>query len=39
MSWSSEIYCTFDHHYVNVREEFDRYEYVISFNSKIKSKN
>ena len=25
--------------YLNVREEFERYEYIIYFNSKIKSKN
>ena len=39
MSQSRGIYCAFDDHYINVREEFDRYKYIISFNSKIKTKN
>ena len=39
MSRLRRIHCTFSHYYINVREEFDRYEYIISFNSKIKSKH
>ena len=39
MSRLREIYGTFCHHYINVKEEFDCYKYIISFNSKIKGKN
>ena len=38
MSQLRGIHCTFSHYYIDVREEFDRYEYIISFNSKIKGK-
>ena len=38
MSRSRGIYCAFGDHYINVREEFDHYKYIISFNSKIKNK-
>ena len=33
------IHYTFSHYYINVREEFDNYKYIIFFNSKVKSKN
>ena len=39
MSQLRGIYGTFGHHYINVREKFNRYKYIISFNSKIKGKN
>ena len=39
MSRLRGIYGTFGHHYINVGVEFDRYKYIISFNSKIKGKN
>ena len=38
MSHLRGIYGTFDHHYINVREEFDHYKYIISFNSEKKVK-
>ena len=38
MSRLRGIYGTFGHHYINVKEEFDCYKYIISFNSKVKSK-
>ena len=38
MSQLKGIYGTFSHHYIHVREEFDCYKYIISFNSKVKSK-
>ena len=39
MSLSRGIFLAFGHYYINVREEFNCYKYIISFNSKIKSKN
>ena len=39
MSCSRGIHCTFSHYYISVREEFDRYEYIIFFYNKIKSKH
>ena len=39
MSQLKGIYGTFGYHYINVREEFDHYKYIISFNGKIKGKN
>ena len=39
MSRLKGIHYTFSHYYINVREEFDHYEYITCFNSKIKSKH
>ena len=39
MSRLRGIYGTFGHHYINMKEEFNCYKYIISFNSKIKGKN
>ena len=33
------VYDTFSHHYINMREEFYCYKYIISFNSKTRSKD
>ena len=36
MSRLRRIHRTFSHYYINVREEFDYYEYILSFYSIIK---
>ena len=38
MSQLRGIYDTFSHRYINVREEFDCYKYITSFNGEIKGK-